>query len=95
MSEQSGRKTAGAFDVRSIIGSLLGIYGVILTILGLMGDSKPASPEAPPGGGDVNANLWAGLVLLLVSAFFLVWWRLKPIVVPDEIVHDDSSEGSA
>ena len=33
----------------------------------------------------MNANLWAGLALLAVSAAFLVWARLRPIVVPDDI----------
>jgi hypothetical protein len=77
-----GKKTAGAFDVRNIIGGLLGIYGVILTLMGLFADTE----EDKTGG--VNANLWAGLALLAVSVIFLVWWRLRPIVVPDDIDRD-------
>jgi hypothetical protein len=89
MSEKRGKKTAGAFDVRSIIGALLGIYGVILTVMGLLGDVGPASPDAPSGAGDdINANLWAGLALLAVSAVFLAWWRLRPIVVPKDVDSD-------
>lgn len=79
----TGKKTAGAFDVRTIIGSLLGLYGVILLLTGLLGD-----PETDKTGG-INANLWAGLVLLLVSVGFLLWWKLRPIVVADT---DDHSE---
>jgi len=79
MSETTGKKTSGAFDVRNIIGGLLGIYGVILTVMGLFFDTE----EEKTGG--VNANLWAGLALLAVSAVFLVWWRVRPIVVPDDI----------
>jgi hypothetical protein len=74
--DSSGRKTAGAFDVRTIIGALLGIYGVILLLTGLI-----AGSDADKAGG-VNSNLWAGLALLLVAAVFLVWWKLRPIVVP-------------
>jgi len=81
----SGKKrTAGALDVRSIIGLLLTIYGVILLLLGLFASTEPASPDAPSGGGDINANLWAGLALLVVGGGFLLWWRLKPIAVPAE-----------
>ncbi|PWN03307.1 hypothetical protein DJ010_09345 [Nocardioides silvaticus] len=81
----TGRKrTAGALDVRSIIGFLLTIYGVILLLLGLFASTEPASPDAPSGGGDVNANLWAGLALLVVGGGFLLWWRLRPIVVPQD-----------
>jgi hypothetical protein len=79
----SGRSTAGAFDVRVIIGSLLGIYGVILTLMGLFGDAETEKTGGP------NANLWAGLALLATSAVFLIWWRLRPIVVPEPDDHDE------
>lgn len=76
------KKTAGAFDVRSIIGLLLTAYGVILTVMGLFAD-----PDEDRTGG-VNANLWAGLALLVVGIGFLAWARLRPIVVPDDIDRD-------
>jgi len=79
----TGKKTAGAFDVRTIIGSLLGLYGVILLLTGLLGD-----PETDKTGG-INANLWAGLALLVVGLGFLAWARLRPIVVPDTIDRDE------
>ena len=82
--DTGGKRTAGALDVRSIIGFLLAIYGVILLLLGLFASTDPASPDAPSGGGDVNANLWAGLALLVVGGGFLLWWRLKPIVVRED-----------
>jgi hypothetical membrane protein len=73
------KKTAGAFDVRNIIGALLTIYGVVLLLVGIFnGDGGPKS-------GDVNSNLWAGLVLLVVGVGFLAWARIKPIVVPEDI----------
>jgi hypothetical protein len=86
MSDSTGRKTAGAFDVRNIIGGLLGIYGVILTLMGLFAD-----PEEGKTGG-INANLWAGLALVAASAIFFAWWRLRPIVVPDDGPGQDHSE---
>jgi len=78
----TGKKTAGAFDVRVIIGALLGIYAVILVFMGLFADTEEGKT------GDVNANLWAGLALAVVSAGFLIWWRVRPIVVPDDIDKD-------
>ncbi|GAB3256801.1 hypothetical protein GCM10027425_17510 [Alteromonas gracilis] len=77
--QTSGRKVAGAFDIRNFIGALLGIYGVILVLAGLFAD-----PETDKTGG-VNANLWTGLALALTAAIFLVWARLRPTVVPDEV----------
>ena len=73
------KKTAGAFDIRNFIGMLLGIFGVILLLMGLFGDKEYAKT------GNVNANLWAGIVLVIVSAGFMSWARIKPIVVPDEV----------
>lgn len=84
---ETNRKTAGAFDVRNIIGALLTVYGVILLLMGLFGDTAPASPDAPSGGG-VNANLWTGIGLLVVGLFFIVWQRLKPLAVPDDVETD-------
>ena len=79
------RHTAGLLDIRNIIGGLLGVYGIILTLLGLFGDKEGDKT------GDVNANLWAGLVLLAISAVFLVWARLRPLQVPEH--HEDEREG--
>lgn len=64
------------FDIRNVIGSLLAVYGIILLLMGLFGD-----PEVDKTGGP-NANLWAGVVLLVIGAVFIAWGLLRP-VVPD------------
>ena len=81
----AGGHTAGAFDIRNIIGALLAIYGVLLTAAGLFMDTE----EEKTGG--VNANLWTGLGLLVAGVAFLLWARLKPIIVPADVepVEDD------
>lgn len=71
------RHQAGALDIRNIIGGLLSTYGVILVLMGLFGDT-----ESDKTGG-VNANLWAGIGLVAVGAAFLLWARLKPLLVPE------------
>lgn len=83
--ERATRHTAGAFDIRNFIGMLLGLFGVILLAMGLFAD-----PETEKTGG-VNANLWAGIVLVAVAAFFIAWAKLRPIVVPEhvDLVEDD------
>ena len=86
MAEQtrpSRRHTAGALDIRNIIGGLLGAYGVILLLMGIFGD------EESDKTGDVNANLWAGIILIVVAAAFLTWARLRPVVVPEHVEHPD------
>lgn len=75
------------FDIRNVIGALLALYGVILLLMGVFGD-----PEVDKTGGP-NANLWAGVVLLVIGGAFIAWGLLKP-VVPDapSIHHDDHAE---
>jgi len=81
------KKTAGAFDVRNIIGALLTIYGVVLTAVGVV------NHDGGPKSGDVNSNLWAGLVLLVVGIAFLAWARVRPIVVRTDEIDRDGLEG--
>lgn len=69
--------SAGLFDIRNIIGTLLGIYGAILLLMGIFAD--PAFDRT----GGVNANLWAGIALLVVCAVMLLWARLRPTYVPE------------
>jgi hypothetical protein len=82
------KKTAGALDVRNIIGTLMVSYGVILLGMGLFAD-----PETEKTGG-VNANLWAGVALLLVGGGFLLWAWLRPVLVPETTGSGQSGESA-
>ncbi len=59
--------------------------GEILVLMGLFGDKEYDKT------GDVNANLWAGLAMLVFAAAFLVWARLRPTVVPDHVEKPDDT----
>ena len=86
------KQAAGAFDVRNVIAALIGFYGVVLVLVGLFGDT-PADRERT---GDVNANLWAGLAMIVFGAAFALWSWLRPIVVeapPDRQDPDDDGSG--
>ena len=76
-------RKAGAFDIRNIIGALMGIYGVILVLAGLLGEHEPAKT------GGVNANLWTGLALIAFAAGFIGWARWRPVVVPQDVDRPD------
>lgn len=78
--ERRQRHTAGAFDIRNVIGALLGIYGVVLVVMGLVSDDTGEQT------GDLDANLWSGIALVVVAAAFLSWARLRPIVVDEDAV---------
>jgi len=79
-------RTAGIFDIRNIIGALIGLYGAVLLVTGLVGTSS----EDVDRSAGVNANLWSGIVMLVVAAFFLGWALLRPTVVDD--VEEDAGE---
>ena len=74
-----GRKVSGLFDVRRIIGALLGFYGVVLLIYGIVG-SEAAKTKA----SGVNINLWTGLGLLIAAAIFIGWSMLRPLIPDDD-----------
>ena len=71
------KKRAGAFDIRVVIAALVGIYGLVLTILGIIAD--PTEVDKAAG---ININLWGGLAMLVFAGLFVLWARLRPIVVP-------------
>ena len=81
------RHTAGAFDIRSLIALLVGIYGIVLVIVGIVSHSD--SDLAKSDG--VNINLWTGLGMVVVAAAMQIWATLRPVIVPSdsEIAEDD------
>ncbi|WP_420175009.1 hypothetical protein [Luteococcus sp. OSA5] len=62
-------------DIRAIIGAMLTILGIILTAMGLLAD--PALGKT----GGINANLIAGLVLLVGGVLFVLRSRMSPLKV--------------
>ncbi|WP_053914144.1 hypothetical protein VM636_18110 [Streptomyces sp. SCSIO 75703] len=75
--EAESATAARLFDIRRIIGGLFVVYGVIVTIAGLV--ASDAELDKAQG---VNINLWTGLGMLLLGLFFLAWLRLRPTVPP-------------
>jgi hypothetical protein len=73
------KKKAGAFDIRVVIAALIAVYGLVLTILGII-----ANPEEVAKADGININLWGGIAMLVFAAVFVLWARLRPIVVPAE-----------
>ena len=76
MAATEGKKTAGAFDIRNVIGALLALYGVILL-------ATAAFRGSAPQGTNNSDNWWGGIALLVVGVAFLAWARLRPIVVKE------------
>ena len=65
---------AKLFDLRVLIGGLFLLYGVMLTVAGFF-----TSPRELAKASNININLWMGIGMLVIAAFFLTWWRLSPL----------------
>jgi hypothetical protein len=85
------KHSAGAYDVRLVIAGLIGFYGIVLVLVGLFGETD-ANRERT---GDVDANLWSGIVMVAFALAFLLWTRLRPIVVdPTHDAGEETGEGT-
>ena len=77
-------KRASLFDVRTIIGALMTLYGVILLLASF------ATSDADKAKADgINANLWVGLALLVFGILMLAWAVTRPIEVDEEELEAD------
>jgi hypothetical protein len=67
-------QAANLFDLRRIIGGVFVLYGVLLTVLGLL-DSQEEIDKA----AGVNINLWAGLGMLAFGLLMITWALTRPL----------------
>ncbi|MEU3375122.1 hypothetical protein ACFYM2_29005 [Streptomyces sp. NPDC006711] len=75
--ERKSASAARLFDIRRIIGGLFTLYGVIVTVAGVM--ASDADLRKAQG---ININLWTGLGMLALGLFFLTWLKLRPTAPP-------------
>jgi xanthine/uracil/vitamin C permease (AzgA family) len=80
-------KGPGAFDVRLVIALLVGVYGLVTTVLGI-GFTTDEDIDKSAG---VNINLWAGIAMLVVAGLFVLWAVLRPLRVPEETESTDAA----
>ena len=66
-------RLAKLFDLRSFIGALFVIFGVLVTIPGLAASQATINKAA-----GINLGLWVGLIMLAMGVFFVAWVLLKP-----------------
>ena len=84
--------TAGAFDIRNVIGALLGLYGLILLLSFLFLD--PGVDAATGAAKDSSYNLWTGVAMLVAAGVFFWWTKANPIKI-DEAETSAAAEASA
>jgi TRAP-type C4-dicarboxylate transport system permease small subunit len=66
-------RLAKLFDLRSFIGALFVIFGVLLIIPGLSASKATIAKAA-----GINLQLWVGAIMLAGGLLFLLWVLLRP-----------------
>jgi hypothetical protein len=84
LSERKALRLAKLFDLRTFIGALFLIFGVVVTIEG----STASKADIAKAGG-VNLSLWTGPFMLAIGAIFVLWMLIRPPV--QEVQHQDLS----
>ena len=67
-------RTRSLADIRIVIGAVLSIIGLFLLICSAFLNG----PEEMAKTGDVNANLWSGLGLVVIAVLMILWWTVDP-----------------
>ncbi len=91
MAEQTSEKTrhtAGAFDIRTFIAALMGIYGVILLLTSFFGAHKTTDGSTASG----SINLLVGIGLMIFAALMQGWALWRPTVVDEEALERERAE---
>jgi hypothetical protein len=74
LDEVQAARMANRFDIRRLIGGLFLLYGLILTILGIVGSSHVKNKAA-----GINIDLWTGIGMLVFGALMLFWALSRPV----------------
>ena len=74
LSEAQAARVANRFDIRRIIGGLFVLYGVILTVTGVVG-----SEEVKNKAAGININVWTGLAMLVFGLLMIGWALARPV----------------
>ena len=84
---QIAKQLGGGVTRNAVIGGLLGFYGVVLVIRGLLDGAEQLAQAA-----GFAVNLWTGIVLVVVAIAFLAWASLRPLGIE---VDEDAEEMGA
>jgi hypothetical protein len=77
-------RLAKLLDLRTFIGALFLIFGVVVTIEGLR-----ATPASIAKASGVNLSLWTGVSMLVIGLVFILWLLARPPSL--NVKHEDLS----
>jgi hypothetical protein len=82
-------RIANRFDIRRIIGGVFVVYGITLTVVGIVG-----SDEVKNKAAGINVNLWTGLAMLVVGGLMIFWALARPVMPEPEDTRGEGSGGT-
>jgi hypothetical protein len=72
--ELEAARQANRFDIRRIIGGVFLVYGILLTVMGIVGSHHTKTKAA-----GININLWTGIGMIIFAVVMLTWALTRPI----------------
>jgi hypothetical protein len=73
--ETEAARAANRFDIRRLIGGLFLLYGVTLTVVGIVGTSHVKNKAA-----GINVDLWTGIGMVVFAALMIFWALARPVM---------------
>jgi hypothetical protein len=72
--ELEAARQANKFDIRRIIGGVFLVYGVLLTVMGIVG-----SHHIKTKASGINVDLWTGIGMIIFAVVMIVWALTRPV----------------
>jgi hypothetical protein len=72
--EAEAARNQNRFDIRRLIGGLFVFYGIVLTVLGIVGSHHVKTKAA-----GINIDLWTGIGMLIFGALMIFWALSRPV----------------
>jgi hypothetical protein len=72
--EAEAARNQNRFDIRRIIGGVFVFYGIVLTVLGIVGSHHVKTKAA-----GINIDLWTGIGMLIFGGLMIFWALSRPV----------------
>jgi hypothetical protein len=72
--EAEAARNQNRFDIRRLIGALFVFYGIVLTVLGIVGSHHVKTKAA-----GINIDLYTGIGMLIFGGLMIFWALSRPV----------------
>ncbi len=72
--ELEAARQANKFDIRRIIGGVFLVYGILLTVMGIVGSHHTKTKAV-----GINIDLWTGIGMIIFAVIMVTWALTRPV----------------